>query len=124
MGYDRYTVRVYLVWSGAGGYSARFGKTTVCRQMIVVLYTWERGTGTRRGGRMARRFRGALTEGPNHREPGQHRVASENTLFPYLEAAVGVAPDEVVEVTMQSQSFCGLFAGRGRNLRSSAIGLP
>ena len=27
MGYDRYTVRVYLVWSGAGSYSTRFRKS-------------------------------------------------------------------------------------------------
>ena len=87
--------------------------TTVCRQMIVVLYTWEKGTGTRHGGRMARRSRGAPAAGPKHSEPRHHRVTSENTLFPYLEAAVGIAPDEVVEVPMQSQSFCGLFAVRG-----------
>ena len=73
---------------------------------------------------MARRSRGAPAEGPKHREPGHHRVTSERTLFPYPEAAVGVAPDEVVEVPMQSQSFCRLFAVRGRNLWCSTIGLP
>ena len=68
--------------------------------------------------------RGAPAGRPEHREPGLHRVTSENNLLPYTGATFGVAPDEVVEITMQSQSFCRLFAVEGRNLRCPAVGFP
>ena len=73
---------------------------------------------------MARRSHGAPVGGPERRELGLHRVTSENNLLPYTGATCGVAPDEVVEITMQSQSFCRLFAVEGRNLRCPAVGFP